>query len=84
MGKNIQRVQEMLDGNYKRKIQVGYNKTEQYLDGYTKKYYNDILSIEERHIEWFDSVVGLISWLENLGIGKFYSFTMNNNFSKTQ
>ena len=60
----------------------GYNKTEQYLDGYTEKYYNDILSIEERHIEWFDSVVGLISWLENLGIGKFYSFTMNNNFSK--
>jgi len=29
MGKNTQRVQDMLDGNYKRKIQVGYNKTEQ-------------------------------------------------------
>ena len=29
MGKNTQRVQEMLDGNYKNKIQVGYEKTEQ-------------------------------------------------------
>jgi len=29
MGKNIQRVQDMLDGNYKNKIQVGYSKTEQ-------------------------------------------------------
>ena len=29
MGKNIQRVQDMLDGNYKSKIQVGYSKTEE-------------------------------------------------------
>ena len=29
MGKNIQRVQDMLDGNFKRKIQVGYTETEQ-------------------------------------------------------
>ena len=29
MGKNTQRVQDMLDGNYKTKIQVGYEKTEQ-------------------------------------------------------
>ena len=29
MGKNIQKVQDMLDGNYKNKIQVGYSKTEQ-------------------------------------------------------
>ena len=29
MGKNTQRVQDMLDGNYKNKIQVGYSKTEQ-------------------------------------------------------
>ena len=29
MGKNTQRVQDMLDGNYKGKIQVGYSKTEQ-------------------------------------------------------
>ena len=29
MSKNIQRVQDMLDGNYKNKIQVGYEKTEQ-------------------------------------------------------
>ena len=29
MGKNTQRVQDMLDGNYKGKIQVGYEKTEQ-------------------------------------------------------
>ena len=28
MGKNLQRVQDMLDGNYKNKIQVGYSKTE--------------------------------------------------------
>ena len=28
MGKNIQRVQDMLDGNYKRKIQVGHERTE--------------------------------------------------------
>ena len=29
MGKNLQKVQDMLDGNYKRKIQVGYDKVEQ-------------------------------------------------------
>ena len=29
MGKNTQRVQDMLDGNYKNKIQVGYSKPEQ-------------------------------------------------------
>ena len=29
MGKNTQRVQDMLDGNYKGKIQVGYDKVEQ-------------------------------------------------------
>ena len=29
MGKNIQKVQDMLDGNYKNKIQVGYSKTEE-------------------------------------------------------
>ena len=29
MGKNLQRVQDMLDGNHKRKIQVGYSKTEE-------------------------------------------------------
>ena len=29
MGKNTQRVQEMLDGNYKRKIQVGHKHVEQ-------------------------------------------------------
>ena len=28
MGKNLQKVQDMLDGNYKNKIQVGYSKTE--------------------------------------------------------
>ena len=28
MGKNTQRVQEILDGNYKRKIQVGHERTE--------------------------------------------------------
>ena len=61
----------------------GYNKTEQYLDDYTEKYFNDVLSKEERYIEWFDSVVGLISWLENIGVGKFNSFNMNNNFSKS-
>ena len=29
MGKNLQRVQDMLDGNYQSKIQVGYSKTEE-------------------------------------------------------
>ena len=29
MSKNLQRVQDMLDGNYKNKIQVGYSKTEE-------------------------------------------------------
>ena len=29
MGKNIQKVQDMLDGNYKSKIQVGYNTTDE-------------------------------------------------------
>ena len=29
MSKNLQKVQDMLDGNYKNKIQVGYSKTEQ-------------------------------------------------------
>ena len=28
MGKNLQKVQDMLDGNHKNKIQVGYSKTE--------------------------------------------------------
>ena len=28
MGKNLRKVQDMLDGNYKSKIQVGYSKTE--------------------------------------------------------
>ena len=28
MSKNLQRVQDMLDGNYQSKIQVGYSKTE--------------------------------------------------------
>ena len=28
MGKNLQKVQDMLYGNYKNKIQVGYSKTE--------------------------------------------------------
>jgi len=29
MSKNLRKVQDMLDGNYKNKIQVGYSKTEQ-------------------------------------------------------
>ena len=29
MGKNLQKVQDMLDGNHKNKIQVGYSKTEE-------------------------------------------------------
>ena len=29
MSKNLQKVQDMLDGNYKNKIQVGYSKTEE-------------------------------------------------------
>ena len=29
MGKNLQKVQDMLDGNYKNKIKVGYSKTEE-------------------------------------------------------
>ena len=29
MGKNLRKVQDMLDGNYKNKIQVGYSKTEE-------------------------------------------------------
>jgi len=61
----------------------GYNKTGQHLDDYTEKYFTDVMSKEERYIEWFDSVVGLISWLENIGISKFHSFNMNNNFSKS-
>ena len=61
----------------------GFNKTGQHLDDYVGKYFDDVLSKEERYIEWFDSVVGLISWLENIGIGKFCSFNMNNNFSKS-
>ena len=61
----------------------GFNKTGQHLDGIAEKYLTDVLSMEERYIEWFDSVVGLISWFENIGIGKFHSFNMNNNFSKT-
>ena len=40
MGKNLQRVQDMLDGNYKRKIQVGYSKN------------NEKREIGDR---WFDS-----------------------------
>ena len=40
MGKNLQRVSDMLDGTYKRKIQVGYSKT------------NEKRGIGDR---WFDS-----------------------------
>jgi len=40
MGKNLQRVSDMLDGTYKRKIQVGYSKT------------NEKREIGDR---WFDS-----------------------------
>ena len=29
MSKNLRKVQDMLDGNYKNKIQVGYSKTEE-------------------------------------------------------
>ena len=29
MGKNLQKVQDMLDGNFQSKIQVGYSKTEE-------------------------------------------------------
>ena len=60
----------------------GFNKTGQYLDDYSQSYLVDVLSKNERYIEWFDSYIGLTSWLENIGIGKFNCFNMNNNFSK--
>ena len=61
----------------------GFNPTGQYLDGYSEKYFSDVLSKNERYIEWFDSYIGLISWLETIGVDKFHCFNMNNNFSKT-
>ena len=61
----------------------GYNRTEQHLDDFTEKYLEDVMSKEERYIEWFESVVGLTSWLEKIGVDKFKSFNMNNNFSKS-
>lgn len=42
---------------------------------------NKVLSKEERYIEWFDSVIGLFSYLNQLGITKIKTFQMNNNFS---
>jgi len=46
-------------------------------------YANKVLSKEERYIDWFDSMIGLFSYLESLGVTKIKSFQMNNNFSKS-
>ncbi len=63
----------------------GYYSDTQNPDGmeeFSIQYLNTVLSKEERYIEWFDSVIGLISYLEKLGVKKIHSFQMNNNFSK--
>ena len=46
-------------------------------------YLDKVLSKEERYIDWFDSMIGLFSYLESLGVTKIKSFQMNNNFSKS-
>ena len=61
----------------------GFNSTEQVIDQHAFSYADYISTYEERYIDWFDSVVGLFSWLEKIGIDKIYCFNMNNNFSKT-
>lgn len=63
----------------------GYYSDTQNPDGmeeFAMNYLNTALSKEERYIDWFDSVIGLISYLEKLGVKKIHSFQMNNNFSK--
>ena len=62
----------------------GYNLTEHpgKVDEFAAHYLDSVMSKEERYIDWFDSLVGLLSWLEKVGVTKFYSFNMNNNFSK--
>jgi hypothetical protein len=47
------------------------------------EYLNKVLSKDERYIDWFDSMIGLFSYLESLGVTKIKSFQMNNNFSKS-
>jgi hypothetical protein len=47
------------------------------------EYLNTVLSKDERYIDWFDSMIGLFSYLESLGVTKIKSFQMNNNFSKS-
>lgn len=46
-------------------------------------YFQNVLSKNERYIDWFDSIIGLFSYLESLGITKIKCFQMNNNFSKS-
>jgi len=51
------------------------------LEEFSIEYLNTVVSKEERYLDWFEQIIGLISYLENLGIKKIYSFQMNNNFS---
>jgi len=53
------------------------------IDEFAIKYFEKVLSKEERYIDWFDSILGLTSYLENVGVTKFHSFQMSNNFSKS-
>jgi hypothetical protein len=45
------------------------------------QYVNSVLSKEERYMEWFDSIIGLFSYLKELGVTKIKTFQLNNNFS---
>ncbi len=62
-----------------------YNKTfnPDKMDEFALTYASKVLSKEERYIDWFDSIIGLFSYLESVGITKIKSFQMNNNFSKS-
>lgn len=62
----------------------GYNLTNHpgKVDEFCAHYLDSVMSKEERYIDWFDSLIGLLSWLEKVGVTKFHSFNMNNNFSK--
>lgn len=53
------------------------------MEEFALNYLDKVLSKEERYIDWFDSMIGLFSYLESLGVTKIKSFQMNNNFSKS-
>jgi hypothetical protein len=53
------------------------------MDEFAITYLQKVMSKDERYMDWFDSIIGLFSYLEQLGVKKIKTFQMNNNFSKS-